>query len=195
MPFNNTSDSVLIIIDIQDNFYGPDRHDIDRDELAAVIERARWVTAVARVLSVPIIVTEEDPDRNGATVSTITTQLPESAPVLPKSTFAVPDNPDIIQALKNTDARTAVLVGTETDICIAHSALRLSESGYRVTAIENAVYSPGDAHQSGLRRMRSAGIELLTAKELLYDWLPTLPEIREFRDSNPGLGNPPGFSL
>lgn len=195
MPFLKADDSVLVVIDVQDNFYPPDRDDVDRDELNRVIDRVTWVTAVARVLSVPIVVTEEDADRNGRTVQKIAAELPESAPVLPKFSFAVPDNPDIVHTIENTGARNTVLVGTETDICIAHSALRLQEAGYRVAVIENAVYSPNDAHRSGLARMRAAGVELLSAKELLYDWLPKLSEIRDFRSSNPKLSDPPGFAL
>lgn len=139
--------------------------------------------------------TEEDATRNGPTVEKVAARLPPTAPVLPKKIFAVPDNPGIAAAIEVTGARSAVLVGTETDVCIAHSALRLKESGFRVVAVENALYSPGDGHRTGLARMRSAGIELLSAKELLYDWLPRLDQIRGFCAAHPGLSNPPGFSL
>lgn len=195
MPFLSTGDCVLLVIDAQESFYQAGRAGAPGDEAAAVIDRVAWVTAVARELAVPIVVTEEDAARNGPTVAKVAAELPLTAPVLPKDVFAVPDNPGIAAAVQATGARSAVLAGTETDVCIAHSALRLAESGFRVAVVENAVYSPGDAHRSGLARMRSAGIELLSAKELLYDWLPSLAQVRSFCAAHPQLSSPPGFSL
>jgi hypothetical protein len=35
----------------------------------------------------------------------------------------------------------------------------------------------------------------VSAKELFYDWVRTLAGVREFKDANPDLAHPPGFSL
>jgi len=85
--------------------------------------------------------------------------------------------------------------GLETDVCIAHSAITLSESGYAVAAIADALFSPGEAHRHGLRRLRAEGVLLLSAKELFYDWTRTLDDARAVVESHPELEPPPGFSL
>lgn len=195
MPFLDADDSCLLVIDMQSDFYRQDRSDVDRPALDTVFETGAWVAAVARSLGVPTIVTEEDAATNGSTTAVVAEQLGESAQVLAKRAFAAPDNPTILEAIESTDASTMVLIGMETDICVAHSALRLHELGKRVAVVHDALYSPGNAHANGLSRLRAAGIELLSAKELLYDWLPTLDQIREFRRTNPASSRPPGFSL
>lgn len=195
MTFLDPGDTCLLVIDMQESFYGPDRADVDRDRLDAVFATAGWVVAVARELDVPTIVTEEDAATNGATTPVVADELHASATVLPKRAFAAPDNPEILAAIEAVPASTAVLVGLETDVCVAHSALRLQARGHRVVAVHDALYSPGRAHDNGLRRIQAAGIGILSAKELFYDWLPTLDDVRDFRRSHPTLSTPPGFSL
>jgi nicotinamidase-related amidase len=195
MPLIDASQSMLLVIDAQQDFYPPRRADVDRPGLTRMFQRAAWVAGVAARLGVPVVVTEEDAAVNGPTAGVIRRALPDGAPVLPKSTFAAPANPDILAAIEATGASTAVLVGLETDVCVAHSALGLKDLGKRVVAVSDALYSPAAAHANGLSRMERAGIELVSAKELAYDWLPTLTAVREFFQANPDLADPPGFSL
>ena len=140
------------------------------------------------------MVTEEDAAVNGATAEVIRGVLPEGAPVLPKWIFGAPGNPDILAAIEATGASTAVLIGLETDVCVAHSALGLKEFGKRVVAVHDALFSPGAAHANGLGGW-NAGVELVSAKELAYDWLRTVTRVREFSRANRELADPPGFSL
>ncbi len=115
--------------------------------------------------------------------------------VFPKPVFAAGDNPPIRAALEATGRSTVVLAGLETDVCVAHSAISLRERGYHVAAVADALFSPGDAHRHGLDRLRSEGVQLLSAKELLYDWARTLAAVRALVAAHPGLEPPPGFSL
>jgi nicotinamidase-related amidase len=195
MPLIDVKQSMLLVIDAQQDFYPAGRADIDRAAFGEMLRRAAWVTAVAGRLGVPVVVTEEDAAVNGATAEVIRAALPKGAPVLPKWTFGAPANPDILAAIGATGASTAVLVGLETDVCVAHSALGLEELGKRVVAVHDALFSPGAAHANGLGRMERAGVELVSAKELAYDWLRTVTGVREFFRANPELADPPGFSL
>jgi nicotinamidase-related amidase len=67
-----------------------------------------------------------------------------------------------------------VLVGLETDVCIAHSALGLIDQGYRVAAIEDATASPPPHHKAGLRRMAAGGVILTNTKGIYYEWVRDL---------------------
>ena len=62
-------------------------------------------------------------------------------------------------------------------------------------AEKTSLFSPGAAHANGLGRMERAGVELVSAKELAYDWLRTVTRVREFFRANRDLADPPGFSL
>ncbi|WP_132490684.1 isochorismatase family protein [Saccharopolyspora elongata] len=195
MKFLDIQDTVLLVIDMQPGFYPPGRRDVDRSALNVVFENAAWVVEVARGLSIPVVVAEEDPEKNGPTHHAIVESLPASSKIYPKTSFGVAGDPRIMEALDSLDRSTTVLVGTETDICVCHSALGLQEAGKRVAVVHDCVYSPKAAHDYGLQRMQAAGVELMSAKQLLYDWLPTLGQIREFRKERPQLSYPTHFSL
>ena len=188
-------DSALLVIDTQEGFYGADRADVDRSAFELVVARVAWLTGLARALDVPVIVTEEDPETNGPTSPRICARLPPAAAVFAKPVFAAGDNPQIRAALEATQRRTIVAVGLETDVCVAHSAISLQERGFRVAAVTDALFSPGTAHAHGLERLRAEGVQLLSAKELFYDWARTLADVRALVRAYPELETPPGFAL
>jgi nicotinamidase-related amidase len=195
MPLIDAEGSMLLVIDAQQDFYPDRRTDVDRAVLERVFRRAAWVTAVAGRLGVPVVVTEEDAAVNGPTATPIREVLPDGAAVLPKWTFGAAGNPHIMAAIDATGASSAVLVGLETDVCVAHSALGLKDMGKRVIAVHDALFSPGAAHANGIARMERAGVELVSAKELAYDWLRTVVGARDFFRANRDLADPPGFAL
>ena len=195
MPLIAHDESTLLVIDTQEGFYPDDRGDVERAAFALVVERIAWLAGLARILAVPVVVTEEDPQTNGPTSPLVLARLAASATVLPKPIFAAGANPAIAAAIAATGRRTIVLAGLETDVCVAHSAISLAELGYRVAAVTDALFSPGAAHLHGLDRLRSEGVQLLSAKELFYDWARTLTDVRALVRAHPELEPPPGFSL
>jgi nicotinamidase-related amidase len=195
MPHITADDCMLVVIDAQDRFYGAGRTDVDREACTAALSRAAWVCAVASALGIPTVVTEEDAGRNGRTDAAIAAALPPGTPVLDKAVFGANDNPAIDAAVRATAKGTLVLLGLETDVCVAHSALGWAAAGLRVVVVRDAVYSAGEAHAYGLSRLAQEGIELLSAKELYYEWLRTLAAVRQFASAYPDLARPPGFSL
>jgi nicotinamidase-related amidase len=188
-------DSALLVIDAQEGFYGDERSDIDRAAFELFIARAAWVSGLARALEIPAVVTEEDPETNGPTAPSVLARLPAGAPVLTKPVFAAADNPAIRAALDATGRHTIVAVGLETDVCVAHSAISLIERGYHVAAVTDALFSPAAAHAHGLDRLRAEGVQLLSAKELFYDWARSLADVRALVLAYPELETPPAFSL
>lgn len=187
-------DSVLIVVDVQPGFLNP-ADAAAGAEAADVIARIAWLVHVSAALDVPIVVTEEEPDRNGSTDHRVAEALPSGTPALTKPAFGLADVPDILSAVDATGRRTAVLVGAETDVCVTHSALGLLDRGYRVAVIADATYSPGAMHDHGLRRVAEAGGVITHAKGVYYEWLRTVDAATEFRNAHPELGEPPGFSL
>ncbi|MFG3280492.1 isochorismatase family protein [Streptomyces sp. NPDC048111] len=195
MPLIDRDDCAVVVIDVQSDFYPARRLDVDRLRFDEMVRQIAWITAVADRLDVPVVVTEEDPDHSGHTVVPIADALPAKAVTLPKNAFAVWDNPDIAAAIEATGRTTLVLVGIETDICVAHSAIQLHHAGKRVVVIDDATYSPGPAHERGLRRLGQRGIEMLSTKELFYDWMRTIQAADTFHDTHADLPLPPGVRL
>lgn len=195
MPLIDRDDCALVIIDVQTDFYPLQRLDVDRQRFHDVVRRIAWITSVADRLGIPVVVTEEDPDTSGHTVPQIREVLPAKAVTLPKNAFAVWDNADIAAAIEATGRTTMILVGIETDICVAHSAIQLHHAGKRVVVVDDAAYSPGPAHDRGLRRLAGRGIETLATKELFYDWVRTIQDADAFHDTHADLALPPGVRL
>ncbi|HSL75893.1 MAG TPA: isochorismatase family protein [Candidatus Limnocylindrales bacterium] len=186
-------DSVLVVVDAQPGFL-PSAGD-PSDDRTNIVARIAWLVRVAAALDVPVVVTEEQPDRNGRTDPAIADHLPPSTPVLTKPVFGLADVPEILAAVDATGRRTAVLVGAETDVCVTHSALGLLDRDYRVAVVVDATSSPGAMHEHGLRRIVEAGGTIIHAKGVYYEWLRTVEAATAFRRAHPELGDPPGFSL
>ncbi len=122
-------------------------------------------------------------------------RLPAGTTVLPKAVFGLADVPEIMAAVAATGRRTAVIVGAETDVCVAQSAIGLRDRDYRVVVVADATFSPGAMHEHGLRQLRDEGIEVRHAKGVYYDWVRTLDAARAFEAEHPDLATPPGFAL
>jgi nicotinamidase-related amidase len=167
----DVDDSVLCVVDVQPGFLDKIGQPEDREPF---LQRVVWVTALATALGVPAVVTEEEPDHNGPTPSDVAERLPDRTPRYLKPTFGLADVPEILAAVDATGRRTAVIAGMETDVCVAHSALGLLDREYRVVVVRDAVLAPGDAHADGIERMRAAGVTLIGAKGLFYEWVRTV---------------------
>jgi nicotinamidase-related amidase len=194
MPMLDLTRSMLVVIDVQERFYGA-LADVDAARLATVVERVVWLAATATALGVPALVTEEDPDRHGPTEAAILQALPREVPRFTKPAFGLVDVPEIFAAVEATGRRQVVLAGLETDVCVAQSAIGLLDRGFRVVVAADAVFSPAAVHEHGLRRMSAAGVELLHAKGIYYEWVRTLAAARAFEAAHPELVDPPGFAL
>ena len=189
MPLLDADESVLVVIDAQPGFYAePD------PRAQEALARAGWLVVLAGRLDLPVVVTEEDAARNGPTEPAITAALPPESPVLDKPTFALSGTPEILEAVRATGRSTAVLVGFETDVCVAQSAVGLVDAGLRVVVVEDAVHSPGEMHSRGLARAVTGGAELNHAKGVGYEWVRTVEASRRVIDADPRL-NPAPFPL
>ncbi len=187
-------DSLLLVIDAQPGFYG-DEPGAEPAPLAEALARAAWIARVANARGVPAILTEEDAPRNGATAAGIVAALPMAPPAFAKHVFGAADQPEILDAIEATGRRTIVIVGLETDVCVAHTALGLLDRAFRVAVVGDATFAPGLVHDAGLRRIAEAGGAVIHAKGVYYEWVRTLEAARAFERDHPDLAEPPGFRL
>jgi nicotinamidase-related amidase len=183
------NDSMLILIDVQSSFVKKE----SKNEPNPLLQRMCWVIKVANWLGVPLIVTAEDIPRTGKVSGEVAEVLPPDTKVYNKMTFGLAAQPDILEAVQQTQRKTAVIIGYETDVCVTHSALGLMDLGYRVAVLADATGAPGGAHQIGLDRIRHAGGIILSAKSLYYEWVRTVEKALEFEAS--GIETPEGIIL
>ena len=171
MPLIESSNSVLVVIDVQDNFLDK----LALHERSTLVSRIGWLMQVATVLAIPMIATAEDVSDEVDMCSSLKALLPQGQSIYNKLVFSLHGQDDIREALEKLDKRDVVLVGLETDVCIAHSAIELLDAGYRVCVIEDATGSPWPHHQAGLRRMEQAGVTITNTKGIYYEWIRDVP--------------------
>ena len=173
-------ESVLVVVDLQPGFLRREwfaEADLAAGESAA--DRAAWLVALAARLGIPVVVTEEEPERHGATDARAAGHLPAGTTAHRKPTFGLTRTPEILEAVRATGRRSAVLVGCETDVCVAQSAVGLAGEGFECTVVEDATFSPGEMHERGLARLASAGVARNHAKGVAYEWLASVADTHE----------------
>jgi nicotinamidase-related amidase len=193
MPLIDRAESVLVVIDTQPGFVShTSRSEAELASATATLERAKWLAAIARLLDVPAVVTEEAPDRNGHTEPLLLERLHENTPVLTKPAFGLAECPHIVEAIRSTKRTTTVLMGFETDVCVSQSAIGLHDLGFRVVVAVDACYSARQSqHEHGLARMAQAGIELVHCKGVAFEWMRTVEQAIATTAAVAELGDPP----
>ena len=170
MPLLDGDDCVLVVVDAQPGFLTA--------AAGSAVERMAWLVAVAARLHIPILVTEEEPERNGGTDERVAGHLPAASPVFTKPTFGLAGMPEILDALRAAGRSTVVVVGCETDVCVAQSAIGVREQGFTCVVVEDATFSPGEMHERGLARLAGEGVGRNHAKGVAYEWLRTVEAAR-----------------
>jgi nicotinamidase-related amidase len=172
------------VIDVQEYFLAK----LPAEEAGGLVDRIGWLIDVAIGLNIPIVVTAEDIPKLGGVVPAIAKKLPPESFVFNKMAFGLGEDEDIVAAVEDTGRNTAVLVGLETDVCVAQSALGLVQRGFEVVVLADATSSPESGHEVGLERMRRAGVLVSSVKSLYYEWIRTVAQDNVFMRK---FGSPP----
>ncbi len=184
-------DSVLLVIDVQDRFLDK----LPVPERRLLVNRIGWLVDAARQLGVPIIATAENVSELGGVIPSIAQRLPAETPVFNKMVFGLAEEREIRGAVAETGRSTAILVGLETDVCIAHSALGLLERGLQVVVVADGTGTPGIGQEIGLERVRRAGGLVSSVKAVYYEWVRTVEGDKQFFDQAGAADPPEGVSL
>jgi nicotinamidase-related amidase len=188
----DVADCVLIIIDVQDHFLAK----LSRQKSERLVNRICWLTQIAKVLDVPIVATVEEESRNGGLTASVSERLLPRTKGLEKTVYDLTSQKDILDEVFKTGRRTAVLVGLETDVCVAHSAIGLMQNGFQVVVLADVTDSPGATHKSGLDRIRGAGALVTSLKGLYYEWIRTVSRCNSMETQHlKRIGHPRGIVL
>lgn len=173
--FCDASRAVLVVVDVQSNFLRavPDAE--------RVIARSKFLVEMARLLDVPILATEQNPERMGGTDAELAALLP--APPISKMAFGCMGEPRFVAALEATGRRQVVLCGVESHICMTQTALRLLQDGFEVVvAVDTMASRTQSAHDIGVGRLAEAGASAAHSESVAYEWLESAAHPK-FRDA------------
>jgi len=161
----NKDNAVLLIVDVQ-------------EKLAAVMGEKQKVTVnclhlieAARMLYVPVVVTEQYPKGLGPTIYDIKEALPVYQP-FEKETFDCCKGEGFLRKLSALKRTHIILAGMETHVCVLQTCLSLMKENYSVHVVSDAVCSrKKDDFFTGRELMRDAGAVITCTETVLFQWL------------------------
>ena len=163
----NRNTSQLLIIDIQEKLL-PTIHAVH-----GMIERTRFLVEAARVLQVPITLTEQYPKGLGPTEHELRAQCGNASPVFAKTAFScLRDETIATHVASFAERRQLVLVGMEAHVCVLQTALDAQAQGYDVFVVGDAVSSRALSDcEAARRRLTEAGVTMVSAEMVFFEWL------------------------
>lgn len=159
-------ESVLVVVDIQDILM-PKSVEVVEEYLA----KAEKLIRVALALDIPVLTTEQNPQRLGATNARILEALGDT-PRIPKMEFGCMANKTFSNALEATGRNQLLLIGMETHVCVMQTAVQALDEGYEVFVVSDAVVSARKSdYKAGLRRMEQEEVLLVSTEMAIFEWL------------------------
>ena len=157
-------DTTLLIVDVQERLL-PAMFEAER-----VLRNCALLARAARRLELPVVVTEQYPEKLGLTVALLAEALGKIAPISKMLFSACTEN--TLSALRDSGRSTVLLCGLETHVCVLQSALDLIENGFTVFVPGNAVSSRYESDKiAGLERMRHAGVIPSSTESAIFELL------------------------
>jgi len=184
----DVAESQLVLVDYQIRLM-PALH-----EGQAVVANAVRLAQMAALLQVPVIATEQNPSRLGASVAELDSVIRQAgARVLTKMQFSAVEEglgewlrppPKPVQGnarslpkhlqknVNGPDRPTIVLAGCEAHVCLLQTALDLLEDEFDVWVVTDACSSRTERNRdAAFDRLAGAGVELVTTEMVAFEWI------------------------
>lgn len=157
--------TVLIVIDFQGRLFPVMA---DKEKLLRNVVK---LIKGARVLEVPVILTEQYPKGLGPTIPEIKELLPDIKPI-EKVCFSCCDNEVFGQVLGALKRQQVLIAGIEAHICVYQTAMALARQGYEVQVVSDCVSSREAENKTvALFKMGAAGIVPTSSEMALFELL------------------------
>lgn len=164
IPFENTC---LVVIDFQEKLL-PAVNNKD-NVLNAAVKAAK----IANALNLPVVVTEQVPDKIGSTVKDIK-DIIKSDEIITKTDFSCFGENSFSDRLNELEIDNVIICGIEAHVCVLQTALDASSIGYNVFILSDAVGSRKDIDlHAALERLKSYNCEIVTVEMMAFEFLKT----------------------
>jgi nicotinamidase-related amidase len=175
----NLNEAILVVVDVQEKF------------MPVLFEPQRLVSACqlliggAKILGLPILVTEQLPEKLGPTVNELREVLGSDYRPIIKAEFSAFANESFRRTFAATERTQLILCGIEAHVCIRQTTLDALALGYEVFLVEDAVSSRYEfLYRSGVQSCVEAGAKRTNAEEVLFELMATAehPQFREVQN-------------
>ncbi len=159
----DVANTVLILIDFQERLF-PVMYDKEK-----LLQNVIKLIKGAKVLEIPIILTEQYPKGLGSTIPEVKELIPDVKPV-EKVCFSCTDESAFNQALKSLKRKQVLIAGIEAHICVYQTAMALAREGYEVQVVADCIASRDPENRvAALTKMGMAGISPTTTEMALFE--------------------------
>ncbi len=156
---------LFLIVDVQERLVSA----LDKD---VVVKRTSTLAKAAKILEIPVVVTEQYPKGLGNTVELVKQNLPEETPILSKTAFSAVKEAGFMDTLKSFNKKQIVISGIETHVCVHQTCADLLALGYDVYIVKDACASRNKYEfKLGIERMQANGAKISCVEIVIFEWL------------------------
>jgi len=158
--------SCLLVIDLQEAYRGK-LHQEER-----VVHAAARLLEAARLLGLPVLLTEQYPKGLGPTRAEIAGRLPPETARFEKTSFSCLGVPELRGRLRGLGRPQVVVAGIETHVCVSQTVHELLAEGYQPHLVRDAITSRFELEDAtGFAKMTGSGAVPTTLEATLFEWL------------------------
>lgn len=156
----------LLIIDVQEKLFP------HVERACEVLTAMQTMVEAAKILELPIFVTEQYPKGLGSTVPMLKSCLSQSTVIFSKTTFSCLGDLAVREALLQVPVSQWILVGLESHVCVLQTARDLLASDKEVIVLNDAITSRSLYNfATAIAEMRDMGARISCVETVLFELL------------------------
>ena len=157
--------AMLLIVDVQESF---------RKQLKDLDNLTRNITILAeaaKILKVPVVLTEQYPQGLGKTIAEIAACLGEHK-YFEKTSFSCADAVGFMDMMESLGRTQVIICGIEAHVCVSQTTHALMANDYTVHVVSDAIASRSQRNRDmGWEKMLSSGAVPTSVEIALYEML------------------------
>lgn len=162
MRLINSENCVVVGIDFQEKLVR-----MLKDKTCA--EKMTKLVQAAKILNVPVILTEQYPKGLGSTVYEIAQYVSET---IEKTSFSAFQQEEFKKALLSCGKKQVIIGGIEIHICVHQTVAELLDAGFEVFVVKDACGSRNkNEFNCGIERMKDNGAKITCLEVVLFELL------------------------
>ena len=162
----NANNSHLLVIDVQTRLTQV------MSDRKSLLQNCEILIHAAKLLEIPITVTEQYPKGIGTTEPQLSNALASHYLPVEKTCFSSCASDEFSLRINQDGKPQMILCGIESHICVLQTTMDLLQTGKQVFVVADAVDSRSkDNKKLALDRMQQAGAIITNTESIVFEWL------------------------
>lgn len=158
--------ALFLIIDVQEKLINAQ---FDKEKIK---KNCTILTETAKILNIPVVVSEQYPKGLGSTIPEIKEKLPAAARFIEKVNFGCCQEEGFNDIIGGFGRKQIVVCGMESHVCVHQTVYDLLSHGFEVHLVQDAVSSRKEWEcEQGIKRMLHHGAVPTCVEMVLFELL------------------------